>query len=113
MYTATPFGIESMSSVLCNLMYTLFCSTYVCLLAGTSNQLSKIAAAASGEPAPTSLQVEIVRFVKIIAALAITTGVITVTWWAAWLNVEHPGFMTSGSMMYVNELIVCVPCANV
>jgi hypothetical protein len=71
----------------------------LCLFARTSNQLSKIAAAASGEPAPTSLQIEIVRFVKIIAALAITIGLITKIWWAAWLNVKHPGFMTSGSTM--------------
>jgi hypothetical protein len=74
------------------------------LHAGTSNQLSKIAAAAGGEPSATSLQVEIVRFVTIIAALAITTGLITVIWWATWLDVQHPGFMTSGSMMYVKNL---------
>jgi magnesium-transporting ATPase (P-type) len=80
---------------LCECMY---------LHAGTSNQLSKIAAAAGGEPSATSLQVEIVRFVTIIAALAITTGLITVIWWAAWLDVKHPGFMTSGSMMYAKNL---------
>ena len=45
------------------------------------------------------LQVEVVRFVTLIAGLAITTGIIVVTWWAAWLNREHKGFMTTGNMI--------------
>jgi len=42
------------------------------------------------------VQVEITRFVAIIATLAITTGAVVIIWWATFLNVQHKGYMTTG-----------------
>lgn len=56
-------------------------------------------------------QVEIVRFVIIIAALAITTGAIVIIWWAAFLNTQHKGYMTTGIMIAnaIGVIVAYVP----
>lgn len=37
------------------------------------------------------------RFVFIIASLALTTGIIVIIWWGAFLNTKHKGYMTTGT----------------
>ena len=41
-------------------------------------------------------QVEIIRFVFIIASLALTTGTVVTIWWGAFLNTKHKGYMITG-----------------
>ncbi|WVQ67031.1 uncharacterized protein L199_005224 [Kwoniella botswanensis] len=48
----------------------------------------------SGAPSLTTLQREILRFVIIIAACAITIALLVIILWAAWLNKQHKGFIT-------------------
>lgn len=42
----------------------------------------------------TTLEREILRFVLIIASLAVTVAVILVILWAAWIRRDYPGFIT-------------------
>ncbi|OCF77262.1 hypothetical protein I204_01248 [Kwoniella mangroviensis CBS 8886] len=48
----------------------------------------------SGTPSLTTLQREILRFVIIIAACAITIALLVIILWAAWLKKQHEGFIT-------------------
>ncbi|OCF61244.1 hypothetical protein L486_00890 [Kwoniella mangroviensis CBS 10435] len=48
----------------------------------------------SGAPSLTTLQREILRFVIIIAACAITIALLVIILWAAWLKKQHEGFIT-------------------
>ena len=55
----------------------------------------------------TTLQVEILRFVLIIATLSISVGAICIITWAAWLRVDYPGFLTlSNALIAVISVIV-------
>ena len=47
------------------------------------------------------------RFVFIIASLALTTGTIVIIWWAAFLNTEHKGYMTTGT--YIVTYLIGLP----
>ncbi|KAG5178108.1 E1-E2 ATPase-domain-containing protein [Tribonema minus] len=71
----------------------------IVIASGADNQLSKIAVLASTESGATTLQIEIERFVRIIAGLAVVTGAGVVVWWSAYLNVRHPGFMSLVTML--------------
>ncbi|WVW86130.1 hypothetical protein I302_108171 [Kwoniella bestiolae CBS 10118] len=48
----------------------------------------------TGAPSLTTLQKEILRFVLIIAACAITIALLVIILWASWLNKRHKGFIT-------------------
>lgn len=55
----------------------------------------------------TTLQVEILRFVLIIATLSISVGIICLITWAAWLRVDYPDFLTvSNALIAVISVIV-------
>ncbi|KAF7727226.1 hypothetical protein EC973_007924 [Apophysomyces ossiformis] len=57
--------------------------------------------------ARTTLQVEILRFVIIIACLSITVGAICLITWAAWLRVDYPNYLSvSNALIDVISVIV-------
>ncbi|OAD70429.1 hypothetical protein PHYBLDRAFT_115367 [Phycomyces blakesleeanus NRRL 1555(-)] len=57
--------------------------------------------------ARTLLQIEILRFVIIIAVLSITVGAACIITWAAWLRVSYPDFLTvSNALIAVISVIV-------
>ena len=62
---------------------------------------------ATGAPSLTTLQREILRFVIIIVTLALTLSVIVIILWAAWLNRDHPGFITPSNLV-IDVVSVCV-----
>lgn len=67
----------------------------VCVGLGDGTVFGRIAKQASSErPARTTLEVEILRFVLIIAGMALCVAVLIVILWAAWLRTSHPGFIT-------------------
>ena len=69
-------------------------------------QIGKIAGQVATGQKQTSLQVEINRFVLIIAALAVGVGVIVVCVWAGFLNVNHPSFMNTATMVSLCALSI-------
>lgn len=75
---------------------------------GSDTVFGRIAKLSStGAPALTTLQVEIKRFVTIILCLALFVGTLVTVLWAAWLNREHYGFITTSGAI-VNLVAVCV-----
>ncbi|KAF4573612.1 hypothetical protein EYR36_008130 [Pleurotus pulmonarius] len=67
----------------------------VCVGLGDSTVFGRIAKQAASERAVrTSLEVEILRFVLIIAGMALTVAVFIVILWAAWLRRDHPEFIS-------------------
>ncbi|KAF7300959.1 Calcium ATPase [Mycena indigotica] len=62
--------------------------------------------AGSERPVRTTLEAEIIRFVLIIASLALTVAIIIVILWAAWLRRDYPGFINVPTL-----LIDCVSVA--
>jgi sodium/potassium-transporting ATPase subunit alpha len=79
---------------------------------GAQNQLSKISLHVSSVATKTtSLQVDINRFVRIIAFFAVVTAAVCIIVWAAYLDVEHSGFMTPSSMLAnaISVLVAFVP----
>ncbi|KAL1924288.1 uncharacterized protein VTP21DRAFT_7323 [Calcarisporiella thermophila] len=55
----------------------------------------------------TTLQVEITRFVVIIASLSLSTGILCIVVWAAWLHTSYPSFLSlSGILVNVIGIIV-------
>jgi sodium/potassium-transporting ATPase subunit alpha len=80
----------------------------VVIQTGSDTVFGRIAKLSStGAPALTTLQVEIKRFVTIILCLALFVGTLVTVLWAAWLNKEHYGFITTSGAI-VNLVAVCV-----
>ncbi|KAJ8522214.1 hypothetical protein ONZ45_g1140 [Pleurotus djamor] len=66
----------------------------ICVGLGDSTVFGRIAKqAASERSVRTSLEIEITRFVLIIASLAFAVAVFIVILWAAWLRRDHPDFI--------------------
>ncbi|KIY71864.1 calcium ATPase [Cylindrobasidium torrendii FP15055 ss-10] len=79
----------------------------ICVGVGEKTVFARIAKQASGERAQrTSLEVEILRFVLIIAAMACLVVIVIVILWAAWLRKDHPDFINVPTL-----LIDCVSVA--
>ncbi|BGP13453.1 hypothetical protein JCM10213_001777 [Rhodosporidiobolus nylandii] len=79
----------------------------VCVGTGDLTVFGRIAKAASGErKVKTTLEVEISRFVLIIASLAAAVVALIVILWAAWLRRDHPGFINVPTL-----IIDCVSVA--
>lgn len=57
----------------------------------------------------TTLEREILRFVLVIASLAITCAVVLVILWAAWIKRSYPGFINV-SQLLVSELVASRRC---
>ncbi|KAJ1658656.1 hypothetical protein IWQ61_002144 [Dispira simplex] len=75
---------------------------------GDKTIMGKIAkVSVTTQPRPTTLQVEISRFVKIIATLALTTAAVVLVVWAAWLRREYPTFVSTSTAL-VNAIAVLV-----
>lgn len=68
-------------------------------------KIAKLSTATDSEP--TILQKEITRFVTIIAGLSISTGIVLMILWVAWLRVYYSGFLTLSGML-VNTIGVIV-----
>ena len=86
--------------------------TCIVFATGKESQLSKIMTLVGGKKSrSTTLQREINRFVAIISAFAVMTGVVVVVCWAAWLHVYHPGFMNLSSMISnaISVIVAYVP----
>lgn len=66
---------------------------------GKENQLSRIAASVGGPTAETGLQKDLNRFVKILASMASLVVITVILEWAFYLQKEHEGFMSLGSMV--------------
>ncbi|WRT70258.1 uncharacterized protein IL334_007253 [Kwoniella shivajii] len=62
---------------------------------------------ATGAPSLTTLQKEILRFVLVIVALALTIALIVVILWGAWLNKKHKGFINTPTLI-IDVVSVCV-----
>lgn len=59
----------------------------------------------------TTLQVEILRFVIIIAVLSVSVGSICLITWAAWLRVDYPDFLSISSALIavISVIVAFVP----
>jgi sodium/potassium-transporting ATPase subunit alpha len=59
----------------------------------------------------TTLQIEIRRFVLIIATLSITVGTICISTWAGWLRVAYPGYLSLSAALVatISVLVAFVP----
>jgi sodium/potassium-transporting ATPase subunit alpha len=75
---------------------------------GDNTLMGKIACLSLSDPnVRTTLQVEILRFVIIIAILSISVGAICIITWAAWLRREYPDFLSlSNALIAVISVIV-------
>jgi sodium/potassium-transporting ATPase subunit alpha len=75
---------------------------------GDKTLMGKIARLSLADPnTRTTLQVEILRFVIIIAVLSVSVGVICLVTWAGWLRVDYPDFLTvSNALIAVISVIV-------
>ncbi|RCI05193.1 hypothetical protein CU098_001984 [Rhizopus stolonifer] len=75
---------------------------------GDNTLMGKIARLSLSDPnVRTTLQVEILRFVIIIAVLSISVGVICLITWAAWLRRDYPDFLSvSNALIAVISVIV-------
>lgn len=70
---------------------------------GDETVMGRIASLTSNtESKPTLLQLEIQRFVLLIAFLALTTGGICMLIWTFWLRKAHPGFLSLSQMLATN-----------
>ncbi|KAI7904029.1 uncharacterized protein BX663DRAFT_485506 [Cokeromyces recurvatus] len=75
---------------------------------GDNTLMGRIARLSLADPnTRTTLQVEILRFVIIIATLSITVGSICLITWAAWLRRDYPNFLTvSNALIAIISVIV-------
>ncbi|KAF8890953.1 hypothetical protein BD779DRAFT_1610703 [Infundibulicybe gibba] len=79
----------------------------ICVALGDNTVFGRIAKQAALErPTRTTLEIEILRFVLIIASLAITVAIIIVVLWSAWLRRDHPAFISVPTL-----LVDCVSVA--
>ncbi|KAG7098125.1 hypothetical protein E1B28_000097 [Marasmius oreades] len=67
---------------------------------GNKTVFGQIAQQSSGNrPVRTTLEVEILRFVIIIATLATSVCIVIIILWAAWLRKDHPGFINVPTLL--------------
>lgn len=79
---------------------------------GDNTVFGRIAKLSTGDrQQPTTLQVEITRFVYLICTLAAVIALAVVIAWAAWLNRDHKGFITSSNLVIdvVSVAIAFIP----
>lgn len=79
---------------------------------GDNTVFGRIAKLSTGDrQQPTTLQVEITRFVYLICTLAAIIALAVVIAWAAWLNRDHNGFITSSNLVIdvVSVAIAFIP----
>ena len=75
---------------------------------GDRTVFGRISVLSQGKKAEkTTLEVEILRFVKIIVSLALATCIIVIILWAAWLRRDYPDWINT-SLLIVDVVSVCV-----
>lgn len=73
---------------------------------GANNQLSKIASSVSNVKTKlTSLQIELNKFVMLVASMAIITAIVVVLVWALFIRVKYPKFMPVSTMVCLISII--------
>ena len=84
----------------------------VVIAVGDDNAIGKIVSAVGQAAAVTPLQLEINRFVGLIAVFACVTCVAVVSVWAAYLRPHHPTFMNTSLMITnaISVIVAFVPC---
>uniref|UniRef100_A0A0W0FSB1 Cation-transporting P-type ATPase N-terminal domain-containing protein n=1 Tax=Moniliophthora roreri TaxID=221103 RepID=A0A0W0FSB1_MONRR len=91
--TSTNF-MESHNIALQGTLCTNGSGLGICVGLGSKTVFGQIAQQASaGRPVRTTLEIEIFRFVMIIAGLALSVVILIVILWAAWLRRDHPEFI--------------------
>jgi sodium/potassium-transporting ATPase subunit alpha len=72
-------------------------------------KIARLSATSSNQR--TLLQIEILRFVLIIAGLSISVGIICLITWAAWLRVSYPGYLTLPNALIdvISVIVAFVP----
>ncbi|KAL1412745.1 hypothetical protein Q8F55_000492 [Vanrija albida] len=65
----------------------------------------------TGAPSMTTLQREIMHFVLIIVAAALSIAILVIILWAAWLNPKHKGFITPATLVIdvVSVMVAFIP----
>jgi sodium/potassium-transporting ATPase subunit alpha len=84
----------------------------VVIATGDDTMMGKIARlSATGSNQRTLLQVEILRFVLIIAGLSISVGITCLITWAAWLRVDYPDYLTLPNALIdvISVIVAFVP----
>ncbi|KAJ8078261.1 hypothetical protein PM082_000467 [Marasmius tenuissimus] len=100
--------MESHNIALQGTLCTNGSGTGICVGVAGKTVFGQIAQQASGQrPTRTTLEVEILRFVLIIAGLAASVVVLIVILWAAWLRKDHPNFINVPTLL-INLVSVAV-----
>ncbi|KAK1231903.1 hypothetical protein PQX77_004971 [Marasmius sp. AFHP31] len=100
--------MESHNIALQGTLCTNGSGTGICVGVAGKTVFGQIAQQASGQrPTRTTLEVEILRFVLIIAGLAASVVVLIVILWAAWLRRDHPNFINVPTLL-INLVSVAV-----
>jgi sodium/potassium-transporting ATPase subunit alpha len=87
-------------------------ATGIVIGTGDSTMMGKIARlSAANTNQRTLLQIEILRFVLIIAGLSISVGIICLIAWAAWLRVDFPTYLTLPNALIdvISVIVAFVP----
>lgn len=82
---------------------------------GDNTMMGKIARlSAANSNQRTLLQIEILRFVLIIAGLSISVGIICLITWAAWLRVDYPTYLSLPNALIdvISVIVAFVPEGN-
>ncbi|KAF7291797.1 Calcium ATPase [Mycena chlorophos] len=99
--------LESRNIALQGTLCTSGSGVGIAVALGDNTVFGRIAKQAGSErPVRTTLEVEILRFVIIIASLAMAVAVLIVILWASWLRRDYPGFINVPTL-----LIDCVSVA--
>ena len=90
-------------------MITNGSATGVVVLTGGNTCMGRISAAMSGvKEAPTLIQQEITRFVRIIVGLTVVLAALILCTWAGWLRKDHYAFINTVAMLNDGMLSLCV-----
>ncbi|CAM0143000.1 hypothetical protein VKS41_006245 [Umbelopsis sp. WA50703] len=87
-------------------------ATGIVIGTGDNTMMGKIARlSAANSNQRTLLQIEILRFVLIIAGLSISVGIICLITWAAWLRVDFPTYLTLPNALIdvISVIVAFVP----
>ncbi|KAJ3019528.1 hypothetical protein HKX48_002005 [Thoreauomyces humboldtii] len=100
--------LESNNIALTGTLVTNGAATGIVIAVGDNTVMGAIAKlSTTHRNDPPLLQLEITRFVRIVAAMAVFTGVIVLVVWGAWLKRVYPDFLSSASIV-VNVIGVMV-----
>lgn len=90
--------------------------TGIVVLTGDHTVFGKIAMASSKrKEGMTTLQKEILRFVLVIISAIAVVSIVVIIFWAAWLRVQHPGFLNVSGLIVsvVSVSVAFIPEGNI